>query len=188
MSEVFDPASVFIETDRLVIRPPQTGDGVEHDKAVQNSLPNLRKPSAALPWAHDEPSKNHSEKYCNWAAGEFAAKREFPLLFISRKTHEIVGASGLHTPDWSVPSFEVGWWGRSDFLGQGLISEGASAVLKWGFETLKARRIFAEVDEENIESCRVCERIGMEYEGLMRHARSSSNGQLRHCRLYASIQ
>ncbi len=179
MSEVLDPASVFIETDRLFIRPPKPGDGAEHDKAVQSSLSDLRKPSAALPWAHEEPSEDHSESYCKWASSEFMARREFSLLFISRKTNEIVGASGLHEPDWSVPSFEIGWWGRSDFHGQGLVTEGAGAVLKWGFETLKARRIYAEVDEKNKESWRVCERIGMKYEGLIRNARAARDGQLR---------
>jgi len=187
MSEVLDPASVFIETNRLFIRPPKPGDGVEYDKAVRSSLSDLRKPCAALPWAHAEPSEEHSEKYCKWAVGEFMARRDFPLLFISRKTNEIVGASGLHEPDWSVPSFEIGWWGRTGFHGQGLITEGAGAVLKWGFRTLKARRIYAEVDTENAESWRICERIGMKYEGLMCNVRATPDGQLRDCRLYASI-
>jgi len=188
MSDAFDPSSVLIETDRLIVRPPRPGDGAAHNRAVQSSLTELRKPSAGLPWAHEVPSKDHSENYCKWACGEFAARREFPLLFINRKTNEIVGASGLHTPDWTIPSFEIGWWGRSDFHGQGFVTEGVSAVLEWGFEALKARRIFADVDDENTNSWRVCERTGMIYEGLMRNARVSHDGQLRNCRLYASTR
>lgn len=188
MSQAIDPTEVFIETDHLVIRPPARGDGLAHHKAVCASLPDLRKPSAALPWAHQQQSVEHSEKYCAWASGEFAARREFPLLFICRQTNQILGASGLHTPAWEVPSFEIGWWGHSDFHGQGLFSEGARAVIRWGFETLKARRIFAEVDDTNIESWRLCERIGMQYEGLARNARITRDGELRDCRIYASIR
>ena len=188
MSRKFYPESVCIETDRLLIRPPKPGDGAVHDEAVQISLADLRAPSAALPWAHEVPSKDHSEKYCSWAYGEFAEGREFPLLFFLRKTNEVVGASGLHTPDWTIPSFEIGWWGRSDLQGRGLVTEGVSAVLAWGFDALKAHRIYADVDEQNQRSWRVCERTGMKFEGLMRNARMTRDGQLRNCRLYASIR
>lgn len=68
------------------------------------------------------------------------------------------------------------------------VSEGVSAVLNWGFEALKVRLIYADVDEENTRSWRICERPDMKFEGLMRNARSSSDGQLRNCRLYASIR
>ncbi len=79
-----------------------------------------------------------------------------------RETGEIVGASGLHNPDWSVPTLEIGWWGRTSYLGQGLVTEETKAVLEWGFGTLRARHIHAAVDEENTASWRLCEPIGME--------------------------
>lgn len=188
MADEFDPTLVHMETERLIIRPPKSGDGEALYGAVSVSLNDLRKPTAALHWAHYEPSVDSSERYCRWASDEFRAGRDFSLLFIDRKTHEIVGASGLHEPDWSVPSFEIGWWGRSDLNGKGFITEGGTVVLRWGFEFLKAKRIYAEVDEENRASWRVCERIGMTYEGFMRNVRKAPDGQLRDCRLYASIR
>jgi hypothetical protein len=186
--ELPDLSSVLIETDRLIVRPPRPGDGAAHYRAVRDSLPNLRRWPASLRWAQEEPSEEGSEGYCQWASGKFQAGRDFALLLVHRETGEMVGASGLHDPDWSVSAFEIGWWGRTGYLGQGLITEGAKAVLDWGFGTLRARRIYAAVDEENTASWRICERIGMECEGRLRHARANPDGQLRTNRLYAAIR
>lgn len=87
-----------------------------------------------------------------------------------------------------MPALEIGWWGRTSHLGQGLITEGARAVLHWGFAALGARRIYAPVDEENAASRRLCERIGMELEGRLRHERADPDGQLRNSCLYAAIR
>ena len=186
--ELFDSCSFRIDTDRLVIRPPQPGDGLTYHQAVRDSLSNLRRWPASLRWALDEPSEESSETYCQSAWGKFEAQEDFVLLLTLRGTREIVGACGLHDPDWAVPALEIGWWGRTGYLSQGLITEGTSAVLEWGLETLKARRIYATVDEENADSCRICERIGMDYEGLIRHMRADPDGQLRNFRLYAAIR
>lgn len=188
VADLPDLSSVLIKTNRLVVQPPRPGDGLAHYRAVLESWPNLRRWPVSLRWALEEPSEEGSEAYCRWASGEFQAGRDFALLLVYRETGEIVGASGLHDPDWTVPAFEIGWWDRTSYLGQGLITEGAEAVLKWGFETLKARRIHAAVDEENTASWRMCERISMEYEGRLRHARANPDGQLRNNRLYAAIR
>ena len=81
---------------------------------------------------------------------------------------------------------EIGWWGRSTYARQGLITEGVQAILAFGFEHLGARRIFALPDDENLQSCRLCERVGMRLEGLMRNERSDPDGTLRNTRLYAA--
>ena len=186
--ELPDPSLFRIETDRLVVRPLQPGDGPQHFRAVLESLPELRRWPASLRWALEEPSEEGSEGYCRWAAGEFREGRDFAMLLTLRGTGEIVGASGLQDPDWTVPSFDIGWWGCTGHLGQGLVTEGARAVLEWGFGTLGARRVHAAVDEENTASWRICERIGMDYEGRMRHNRADPDGQLRNSRLYAAIR
>ena len=51
-----------------------------------------------------------------------------------------------------------GMWGR------GLGTEAAQGVLDYGFETLKLSRLICLVDEENLASIRVAQKIGMEFE------------------------
>jgi RimJ/RimL family protein N-acetyltransferase len=188
MSSVLDlPAE--IETERLVIRPHRPGDGRALFEAVVESLEDLRRWPASMGWALSKPSEADSEAFCRHCASEFEARRDFPLLLLERATGVVVGSSGLHRPDWSVPKMEIGWWGRSSHRGRGLVTEGARAIVAFGFEQLGARRIFALPDEENVTSSRICERIGMQLEGTIRNDRADpTTGTLRHSRLFAATR
>ncbi|HEY2048587.1 MAG TPA: GNAT family N-acetyltransferase [Caulobacteraceae bacterium] len=177
-----------IETDRLLIRPHHPGDGRALFEATVESLTDLRRWPAAMGWALEEPSEEQSEAFCRQCAQDFAARREFPLLLTDKASGEIVGSSGLHRPDWSVPKLEIGWWVRTGRGGRGLVTEGARAIVEFGFAHLGARRIFALPDDENAASCRVCERIGMQFEGLLRNERAEPGGRLRNTRMYAAIR
>ena len=177
-----------IDTRRLILRPPQAGDGRALFEAMVDSLPELRRWPGSLAWALVAPSEENSEAYCRTAAANFLARRDFTLLLVLRGTGEIVGSSGLHRPDWGVPKMENGWWDRTNYTRQGLVTEAVEAILAFGFDALKARRIFALPDEENTASCRVCERVGMQFEGLIRNERVDPSGKLHHSRLYASIR
>jgi RimJ/RimL family protein N-acetyltransferase len=81
-----------------------------------------------------------------------------------------------------------GWWGRTPYLGRGLIREGVDAILEFGFSTLGARRIEALTDDLNERSCRLCERLGMELEGILRYERVDPEGTPRNTRIYAKIR
>ena len=177
-----------IITERLLIRPHQQGDGAALHDAIIDSLEDLRRWPAAMGWALEEQSSAGSERFCQACSEAFAQALDFPFLITLRECQTIVGSSGLHRPDWSVPKVEIGWWGRSSHKGQGLITEAVAAILEFGFVELGARRIFALPDEENVASWRICERVGMSFEGLLRHERAEPNGTLRNTRLYAATR
>jgi RimJ/RimL family protein N-acetyltransferase len=136
----------------------------------------------------ETPSIEASEWFCRTGFSNFAARRDFPLIMLLRGTDTVVGSGGLHRFDWSVPKFEIGWWGRTPYVGRGLIGEGVTAMLGFAFSNLGARRVEALPDDLNERSCRMCERLGMELEGVMRHERVDPAGQLRNTRIYAKIR
>lgn len=177
-----------IGTERLLIRPHQKGDGEALYHAILDSLDDLRRWPAAMGWALHQQSPAASEAFCQACSKAFEDRVDFPFLIILRDCQTIVGSSGLHRPDWSVPKFEIGWWGRSRYTGRGLITEAVTAILEFGFAHLRARRIYALPDEENHASWRICDRSGMSLEGLLRHERAEPNGTLRNTRLYAAIR
>jgi len=74
------------------------------------------------------------------------------------------------------------------YAGQGLITEGTKAIVAFGFARLGVRRIFAMPDEENEASCRLCERIGLSFERVLRNERTDPDGTPHHARLYASMR
>ena len=87
--------------------------------------------------------------------------------------------------DWAVPKFEVGYWCRRRLQGQGLMAEAVTAVVRFAFETLGARRVTSLPDAENHASRRVAERAGLVLEGTMRHERLAPDGTPRDTCLYA---
>ncbi|ASW01614.1 GNAT family N-acetyltransferase [Paraburkholderia aromaticivorans] len=177
-----------LQTERLTVRCPRPGDGQMVFDATVDSLDALREFPASLPWALDAPSLEASEAFCRNGFADFAARRDFPFLMFLRNTETVVGCAGIHRPVWSIPAFDIGWWGRTQYLGRGLISEGVDALLKFAFADLRARRVQAMVDELNAKSWRICERVGMDFEGTLRHSRVEPGGRLSNTRVYATVR
>jgi RimJ/RimL family protein N-acetyltransferase len=176
-----------IETDRLIIRCPRPGDGRDVFDATVDALEDLRQFPASLPWALEAPSIDKSESFCVAGFANFHEKRDFPFLFIDKTSRIVVGCGGLHRPRWAVPAFELGFWGRSSLVGRGLFSEAADALTNFGFSHFGAKRIDAICDDLNLRSIRVCERIGMKLEGVLRQERRAPDNSLRDTRIYSKL-
>lgn len=116
-----------IETERLLLRPPRAGEGPELCEAVSESLPELRRFLASLPWVAAEQSVESSEIYCRTAESNFLARKDLPYLLWDRRTLKVVGGAGLHRTDWSTPKTEIGYWCRTSRRGAGLITEAVRA-------------------------------------------------------------
>ena len=177
-----------LESERLVLRTPAPGDGQVVFDAVSESLAELRRFLASLPWVAEEPSVEGSEIFCRNAHANFHARKDFPFLLFERSgAQRLVGVCGLHRPDWNTPKFEVGYWCRTSALGSGYITEAASAVCKYAFEHLGAMRVEAITDEENVSSRRVAERCGFTLEGILRSERRAPDGTLRNTCVYSRL-
>ncbi len=77
---------------------------------------------------------------------------------------DFIGILGLVHIDPTLPcapAIEIGWRFAFPFWGKGYATEGASAFLKYGFETLKLPEIVAYTSIQNIRSRRVMEKLGM---------------------------
>ena len=102
-----------IETERLLLRPPREGDGPLLFAAVSESLPELRRFLASLPWVAVEQTLESSEAYCRTAQSNFIARKDLPFLIFERATGQLLGATGLHRMAWATPKAEFGYWGRT---------------------------------------------------------------------------
>ncbi len=175
------------ETERLVIRCPRAGDGAMVHAGVAESLAALRAWPASLPWAMGEPSVAASEAFCREGQAAFLARQHLPMLLLLKDGGDYVGGSGLHHIDWATPKFEIGYWCRPRFQGQGLVGEAVAAIVRLAFDQLGARRLTCLPDAANTASRRVAERAGFVLEGIMRHERCAPDGTLRDTCLYARI-
>lgn len=64
-----------IESERLILRSPQPGDGPIVYSAVCASLEALRAFPASMPWALEEPSVDISETFCRQSRVDYLSRK-----------------------------------------------------------------------------------------------------------------
>jgi len=79
----------------------------------------------------------------------------------------VIGAIGLEIVEQDEKA-EMGYWIAESHWGNGVATEAATAVMKFGFEMLCLNKIFASPMVRNPASGRVLEKIGMQKEGVFR--------------------
>jgi RimJ/RimL family protein N-acetyltransferase len=172
------------ETERLLIRSPLPGDGPEMHAAVDESLDDL------LPWM-DWPKQHEtvedSEEQIRLNRVRFLERTDLLLLLFLKGTSTLVGSSGLHRMDWSVPRFEIGYWCRTRFTGNGYVTEAVRAISTFAFEHLGARRVEIRCDALNRRSARVAERAGYSLESELRNVEVGADGELRNILVFSMI-
>jgi RimJ/RimL family protein N-acetyltransferase len=151
------------ETARLVVRAPLFGDGPEMCAAVAESLPELR---AWLPWATETPTPDGYEANVREARARFLLREDLRFqLYLRSDAGTLVGSSGLHRIDWEAGRFEIGYWLRTRFVGQGLMTEAVRGLARFAFRELDANRLEIWCDARNARSSEVARRVGFIHEG-----------------------
>lgn len=80
-------------------------------------------------------------------------------LVFARGTNRLVGFAGFLRSEEELPNLIYGI--HPDFWREGYATEAAGAVLRYAFESLGLSQVKADVDEPNVESVRVLEKLGM---------------------------
>lgn len=176
------PFPLEIITERLAIRSPSANDAEGLREAVAESLNELR---PWLPWATHVPTPEEAVQNCARAAREFEEGRDFRLHLFHRDSGAFVGGSGLHRVDWSVPKFEIGYWIRTSYAGQGLITEAVEALTAFAMKRLGALRVEIRASSKNVRSWRVAERLGFSLDGVLCNDGRHLDGSLRDTVIYS---
>lgn len=155
--------SLKIETARLVLRPFTEAD-------VDAMFPLV--------------SQKDLPKYMSWNAH---TDRDETLAFV--REHAIAGIASNEDATWAiehegklagcielggitwhqvamrVDRAELGYWIAPPLWGKGLMTEAASAAVRWGFDTLGLHKITTRCFVENHASRRVIEKTGFRFVG-----------------------
>jgi RimJ/RimL family protein N-acetyltransferase len=134
-----------------------------------------------------EPTVATAETYCRESAAAFI-KRTALVYLAFDESGSLVANTSLHSINWAIPKFEVGFWCRASRQRQGLAAEATSELLRYAFEGLGARRVDALPDEANGPSRAVCLSAGMQLEGIMRSERITPSGVPRNTCIYAAVR
>lgn len=102
---------------------------------------------------------------------DFVLGQESELIWAIANEEELNGAVGLILQDDVYRrSAEIGYWLGEPYWGQGIMTEAVREVTRFAFEELDLIRVFAQIFETNLASCRVLEKAGYALEGRMRRA------------------
>lgn len=80
-------------------------------------------------------------------------------LVFARETAKLIGFAGLLQSSDESPNLIYGV--RPGCQGTGFATEAAKAVLDFAFDTLRLNSVKADVDEPNVMSVRILEKLGM---------------------------
>lgn len=146
----------YLETEHLILRSWKEEDRepyfhINQDpKVIECLLGPLTEQQVDL-FIEAMNKQQHDRNYTLWAVEEKA-------------TGGMMGFIGLNYVEWEAPftpAVEIGWRLGSEYWGKGYATEGAKAVLEYGFEQLGLQEIVSFTVPANKRSQRVMEKIGM---------------------------
>tara|TARA_R110002020_G_scaffold10417_7_gene40061 strand:- start:1338 stop:1892 length:555 start_codon:yes stop_codon:yes gene_type:complete len=145
----------IIETERLILRAFREGDAAD-------LLAYLRAPTATC---------FLSLRLSNLAEAEIEvgkrARDEGSVAICLKQTGQVIGdLFGAGGEDEEDATASVGWNLNPQFGGQGYACEAARALFGHLFGAKGFRRLYAYVEDHNIASQRLCEKLGMRKEGV----------------------
>ncbi|HXN15324.1 MAG TPA: GNAT family protein [Usitatibacter sp.] len=173
-----------LETARLALAATRAGLGEAVNQAVVESHAALK---PWMPWAQHVPTIEESETHCREAQAKWHAREMLDFCFLSRTDGRLVGKGGLHTIDWAIPKFEIGYWIRTSCARQGYAAEAVNALAEFAREKLNACRLEITSDARNGPSRGVAEKCGFVLEGVLRQSRRDVEGALADACMYARI-
>jgi ribosomal-protein-serine acetyltransferase len=178
------PLPEELRTARLVLRPYRAEDAAALGAAVEESRARLRR---WLEWVDGFAGPNDARYYVEGAAHDWARRRELFFGTFDAADGRFLGNVGLHNVDWTIRSFEIGYWLRDGAEGKGYAQEAVRALTRFAFEELGANRVEIRCDPRNERSRRVAERLGFPLEGCLRNSRQDPEGRPRDTLVFAMV-
>lgn len=151
-----------LETDRLLLRP-LAGDDADDMYAYASD------PLVARYVSWDvHPNVAYTRAYLQSVEERYRQGPHYDWGVEYTATGHLIGTCGYVEVNRDHRRGEIGYALSRDFWGQGIITEAARELLRYGFEELGLYRIEAICEVPNIGSARVMEKVGMRFEGIRR--------------------
>lgn len=152
-----------LQTERLILRPFILTDAADVQRlagdrdiaSTTQDIPHPYEDGMAQEWI-----STHREKF---EQGELVT-----LAVTLRDDGALAGAISL-TINKTHERAELGYWVGKPYWNRGYCTEAARALLRYGFEQLHLNRIVGHHIRRNPSSGRVMQKLGMKYEGCLRH-------------------
>ncbi|MDD6328174.1 MAG: GNAT family N-acetyltransferase [Eubacteriales bacterium] len=147
-----------------------------NNKKIQNNLRD------GLPYPY---TTKDAEDYIT---SMLTAEREKTFAFAITADDEVVGSIGVfRCENIHSRTAEMGYYIGEPYWGMGLGTEAVKQICSYIFENTDIIRIFAEPFAYNKASCRVLEKAGFAFEGILK-SNAVKNGTVIDMRMYALVR
>lgn len=155
---------IIFETERLVVRPFTLNDVTDVYNCCNDY--DVIKTTLGLPWPYERGMaqtwiENQVERQNNNQSYEFA-------ICFKENPNRVIGCVSLLGVNNAAKRAELGYWVCKPLWKQGIATEAARGMLKWGFKTLGLHSVIARYFDINPASGRVMAKCGMTYVGTIR--------------------
>ncbi|MEM7030067.1 MAG: GNAT family N-acetyltransferase [Chloroflexota bacterium] len=170
----------------MILRCPKRGDGPAMNAAIMESLADIQR---WLPWAATVPTVEESEVNVQETEFKFMARDSFEYLMFLPDSKNCIGRVGFVKVDWRLSSFEIGYWIRQSYGGQGYMTEAVQTLTDYAFDHLAATRVVIRCHALNERSAAVAQRAGFIHEGTLRSVfRDPFNNTLADLMIFAMVE
>lgn len=170
----------LIETDRLILRQIKNSDA---EDLYEYSKEKIVGRNAG--WSYHQ---NLAESRA--IIRLFNDKRHFGQLgvyaIVYKKNNKMIGTIELHTYVKGHKS-ELGYALNPNYWGNGFVVEAAKYIIAYGFDVLRLKRIECCTFVDNKRSQRVCEKLGLTFEGIRKKAYQLYDGSIHDELCYAIV-
>ncbi|HEY9008883.1 MAG TPA: GNAT family protein [Ohtaekwangia sp.] len=154
---------IVLENDVALLRPIQNAD-------VKNLLPVATKHSDLLQYS-PLPIYNEEllKKYIDMSIENRSNRNRYTFSVFDKRQGTYAGSTSFMNIANADARLEIGstWYGK-EFQRTGLNRNCKYLLLEYAFETLQAERVEFKTDERNLASRKAIEKIGGQFEGILR--------------------
>lgn len=174
MTGILKDVCTKLETNRLILRMPQIGDGKVVNNAIVRSVDDLK---PWLPFVQTLPTVDDTEENIREAVANFIRRTALRFLIFNKETNEFIGTTGFHNIDWDVQKLEIGYWIDTQHSGKGYMVEAIEELTRYAVEDLGMKRVEIRTEAENLKSRAIPEKIGFRLEGILVNEDLSVDGE-----------
>ena len=181
MKELEELMDTMEKEPRVGLRPWKTEDATDLAAAISNKkvLDNLRD---GIPYPYTE------KDAVEFISATLAADKDSQYAFAITCDGKVIGSIGVFRRD-NVHRLtaEMGYYIAEPYWGKGIMTEAVRQMCGYVFDNTDIIRVFAEPFAHNSASCRVLEKAGFQFEGILRQ-NAIKNGQSVDMRMYAILR
>ena len=150
----------------ILLRPFHLDDAEETYRAVRESLSELK------PWmsfAYDGYSLSDSKEFIRITRARWGEGTLHAFAITEKKTGLVLGGCSLSHIHPVYHLCNLGYWVRTSRRGEGIAGRATQLAARYAFEKLGLVRVEIVIAIENKASIRVAEKVGAQYEGILRN-------------------